>query len=672
MRLSSDPRPPVSQASPSFGRPFTLFVIVAAFLSSALVLARIWNYGPGFGPDQSIYVETARNLLRGEPFTQLDGSPYVLWAPLYPALLAALSLSVFDPRDVVGPLNAVVFGAIALVAGMWIRRRMESRFLAAWSILAIALSLPLAHAASIAFPIVLFILFTTLALINADNYFRERKRSSLAWTAAFSALAWLAHYMGIAVVVGVSALLAAYPSGPLLDKAKRIVFYGLAGSAPIGVWALGILHRTGEFTANRRDVGYYSPGLARDIVAEMSEWAFVNLYIGNLRLQQEIERWPIASAVTAVAVIALFGGICLGVFRSSFDRDRGRTIWNRWSAPFVFGGFALAYLCLYLVALMAGSSWNGAQPRHLLPVYLPLFIAAAAILDNLSARWRIGRQPSLALGGRSVPFSLTGLAAAALALWLAFSAALQPVAIRNANTYGIAGWDVGTYSLPRYVESELVEHVRRLAGEAGVYSNGARPLNLYAPRRPPPQWIPGLLDGLPAWIDDAPNGALVAWFHAIQGYPDYNAADLRATPGLEIVAELSDGALFRVNKAHNPRPAHQAAYNALADREPVVRSAYDVHLDGRTLIYAKSPCSREETAARFFLHVIPTSANDLPDDRKRHGFDNLDFSFEFSGVRLGGACLVSVSLPPYPIAEAATGQFADGERLWEAAFPMPQ
>ena len=62
--------------------------------------------------------------------------------------------------------------------------------------------------------------------------------------------------------------------------------------------------------------------------------------------------------------------------------------------------------------------------------------------------------------------------------------------------------------------------------------------------------------------------------------------------------------------------------------------------------------------------------NDLPNDRERLGFDNLDFSFENSGARFNGICLISVALPDYPIDEVATGQFGGEERLWEERFPF--
>ena len=55
-------------------------------------------------------------------------------------------------------------------------------------------------------------------------------------------------------------------------------------------------------------------------------------------------------------------------------------------------------------------------------------------------------------------------------------------------------------------------------------------------------------------LDKARNGVHVVWFEDYwrrRPY-DYGVADLRAYPGLEPVAELADGAIFRVNRAGNP------------------------------------------------------------------------------------------------------------------------
>ena len=83
---------------------------------------------------------------------------------------------------------------------------------------------------------------------------------------------------------------------------------------------------------------------------------------------------------------------------------------------------------------------------------------------------------------------------------------------------------------------------------------------------------------------------------------------------------------------------------------------FDLRVEEGHLVYAKEPCTRHEIAAVFFLHVVPVSRDDLPDSRKRDGFENLDFPFEKHGARLAGACEARVPLPNYEISSVRTGQ----------------
>ena len=60
---------------------------------------------------------------------------------------------------------------------------------------------------------------------------------------------------------------------------------------------------------------------------------------------------------------------------------------------------------------------------------------------------------------------------------------------------------------------------------------------------------------------------------------------------------------------------------------------------------------------------------DLAAERRRHGFDNLNFWFWEYGASSGGECLAIAPLPEYEIASVSTGQFGDGGgRIWSAAM----
>ena len=109
-------------------------------------------------------------------------------------------------------------------------------------------------------------------------------------------------------------------------------------------------------------------------------------------------------------------------------------------------------------------------------------------------------------------------------------------------------------------------------------------------------------------------------------------------------------------------------YQAIVSREPVERSEFDLYTDGGKLHYVKEPCGDEDTAARFFLHVVPENIDDLPNDRRQHGFDNLDFGFVERGLLFDGKCMASVDLPQYGITQVSTGQFDGAGRTWEVEF----
>ena len=102
----------------------------------------------------------------------------------------------------------------------------------------------------------------------------------------------------------------------------------------------------------------------------------------------------------------------------------------------------------------------------------------------------------------------------------------------------------------------------------------------------------------------------------------------------------------------------------------VARAAdFDVYLSEDRLTYVTRNCGQVDLAAKFFLRVFPVHRDDLPEDSKQHGFDNLKFRFhEFNGVIDGEVCTVTRELPKYAIAMIRTGQFTGEGQVWEVVF----
>ena len=105
----------------------------------------------------------------------------------------------------------------------------------------------------------------------------------------------------------------------------------------------------------------------------------------------------------------------------------------------------------------------------------------------------------------------------------------------------------------------------------------------------------------------------------------------------------------------------RAAYAALSGRQPAARAAFDLYLRDNRLTYLRESCAAGDTAAAFFLHILPQDAADLPEERRNAGFANRDFAFDRYGGFVDGKCLASVPLPDYPIKAIRTGQYVPGQ-----------
>ena len=117
----------------------------------------------------------------------------------------------------------------------------------------------------------------------------------------------------------------------------------------------------------------------------------------------------------------------------------------------------------------------------------------------------------------------------------------------------------------------------------------------------------------------------------------------------------------------------RATYAALSDRQPDTRSNFDLYLLDNRLIYLRETCAAADTAAGFFLHIIPVDVADLPAERQAAGFANLDFAFARWGGHFDGKCLAAIPLPEYPIKEIRAGQHIPGQgELWAVELAVEQ
>ena len=151
-----------------------------------------------------------------------------------------------------------------------------------------------------------------------------------------------------------------------------------------------------------------------------------------------------------------------------------------------------------------------------------------------------------------------------------------------------------------------------------------------------------------------------------RGMTTTKLVDLWKRSGLDLVAELDAGLIFRTNKSGiSP---FQARYEQVATSgEPIIDDLFDVYLHDGKLTYLKGDgCNAEMTLMPFFLHVVPFSTMALPPWRREFGFDAFSFDFDQSGLMSNGRCFLTVPFPDYAVSSIGAGQYVPGhdQTIW--------
>ena len=633
--------PPTWQQLKPFA--FPALIALVACLGTAHILVRTSTYGAVISNDTFRYFGAAERLVAG-----IDLGHPATFPPFFSMTMAFLSLFGVAPVDGGRFLNAAAFGLLILASGLWLSRRLYSRWVALAAVVVVLAALPLAHSASTLLTEPLFILFTILALMPLESFLNRRSgRRALALAAVFAALAVLTRYLGVALIFSGVLMLLMRRDTPVRERLQDVVAFGAISSLPLAALLARNYLATGTLTGNR------SAALGRplsdsliQIVAVFKEWADpLSLFPGQL---QDLP-W-LAASLLLLAILLL---VTLPRLRPGLA---------------AFWVFALLYLAIIVATVPVTA--QGIDSRYLLPIYVPLLFVGVFWLDGLLRSRTSGR---LAV----VRWALVAFALIGAALHIAVSAQQNLRLTATALESGYIGKSLNT---AYWEDSELVEYLRSTPFAGRYYSNDHHVLqwNAGVPEtqvtqvRVPRQDLHDI-GNCQAWFEQAvlqsqQHGEPEARIVWVNYRTNCTLLQMESSLPLEPVVELADGAVFRLNPAFDSAAARQSAYEALVSGKPVlVVSGFSVYLSENTLVYVREPCAQTGTEPTFFLHLIPSDMDDLSVDRRRHGFDNLDFNF-------AGKCMSAMTLPEYDIARIRTGQYvpaADGfNNLWEVELPF--
>ena len=133
---------------------------------------------------------------------------------------------------------------------------------------------------------------------------------------------------------------------------------------------------------------------------------------------------------------------------------------------------------------------------------------------------------------------------------------------------------------------------------------------------------------------------------------------------------IADIEFFWIPELLTREAARAATLRAKANGRLLARSAYDLYLADNELVYVQERCDPLETEHPFRVSVFSEIVDDSP-ETAGWGREIHEFEFHERGALLeDGACVALFPLPGYPIAAVRTGQYMDGEAIWEAAFSV--
>ena len=216
---------------------FRIYLLVLSAIGVVLILLTTSKYGAGVSSDAARNLSTADSLLAGRGFVDMIGGPFVLWPPLYPAIMAGLSLvSGLTTFQVGWYLNVILYTLNIWLAGWLLYRIFSDKLIyaVAGSLMVLLSRSTLRIYANVASE-PLFATFMLLFFFASARYIKDASRLALWLMFVLAGLATLQRYLGVALF-GVATVAA-------FDKERwrgilRAIPPTVVSALPITAWAL--------------------------------------------------------------------------------------------------------------------------------------------------------------------------------------------------------------------------------------------------------------------------------------------------------------------------------------------------------------------------------------------------------------------------------------------------
>lgn len=232
-----------------------LHLPILAFSLAVLLCLGLSSIGPAMWPDSAGYLSVARSLAGGNGIMRFDGREQVEQPPLYPAVLAGMSLvSGRDPLWCAVALNATLYLVFVWLTGRFILYLFQfaNPFLIVFVTTIVSLAYPLISAMLYLGSEALFMVALLGFLLGACRYAEESLRSQWLLMAVTAAVAGLTRYAGVTLAVsGAIIILLLSRNGNVRRRITVAIAFGVFALLPLFGFVLRnqIVH--GTFTGRR-------------------------------------------------------------------------------------------------------------------------------------------------------------------------------------------------------------------------------------------------------------------------------------------------------------------------------------------------------------------------------------------------------------------------------------
>ena len=510
-------------------------LLLLSVCGSILVLASTFVYGVGLWPDGVKYIAAARNMMSGNGYVIFHATPgpLIIWPPLFPTLLAFLSL-IFntDPLFISPIVNAVIFGLIVYSSGILASRFLSSNLVVILGVIAILVSTPLIGTSVWVSSEPLFIILTLAAFIYGHKYLIKGDLNTLFMFSVAVGLAPITRYAGLILIL-YGAVIIAYKNYKGTEckktKIKHSLLFLFISTFPIGIWVIRNYSVSGSlFGTHTSSIFTLQQNLVSTLYTLLSWYLPHKLFI----------IYPVYPKLYSLIFLFLAIGFFIGVCKKIIDWNKAKVI------PTQINLFML-FLLIYIPFLVLTSTLiaiDSIGDRFLAPIYVPGTLILLYVAEKLVKSFK----------DKLFPKFFTGLIAICVCFWLIYPINKTVHAVANYMIKGIGYNDLS------WKESATIQSLLPLgiSNRNAVYSNF--PDALYILANLNARWSPFKhLDNSIDKVNDIEqlkntwppeDKAYLIWFNREGMNFLFSPNELQKIDNLKLIGRNNDGMVFLVSK----------------------------------------------------------------------------------------------------------------------------